>query len=85
MLEQNVCDSCKWTKSDFEKYRAEHPNEDDELTEEYADMVTREISPLTFSAFFPDNYSELHDREKIDWLLSTACGCEFWYEEFENA
>lgn len=87
MLEKGVCDSCKWTKADYEKYIAENPEEleeEDFLREEFADMVTRGISPLTFSEFFPDDYKSLSDKEKVDFLLSTACGCEFWFEEIED-
>ena len=88
MLEEGVCDSCKWTKADYEKYIAENPDEleDEEfLRLEAEDMVANGISPLTFSEFFPDNYEQLSDRGKVNFLLSTACGCEFWFEESENA
>ena len=88
MLEQGVCVQCKWTKADYEKHLAENPEDyledDEELREEYADMAARGISPLTFSEFFPDKYSSLSDMEKVDYLLSTACGCEFWFEEIED-
>ncbi len=47
-------------------------------------MVAKGISPLTFSEFFPDNYKQLSDMEKVNFLLSTACGCEFWFEEIED-
>ncbi len=89
MLEQGVCEQCKWTKADYEKHLAQNPEDyledDEELREEYADMATRGISPLTFSEFFPDNYSSLSDMEKVNYLLSTACGCEYWLEEEEDA
>lgn len=89
MLEQGVCDQCKWTKADYEKHLVENPEdyleEQEDLREEFADMAARGISPLTFSEFFPENYNELSDDEKISFLLSTACGCEFWFEESENA
>ena len=87
MLEEGVCDSCKWTKADYEKYIAENPEEleDEEfLRLEAEDMVAKGISPLTFSEFFPDNYKQLSDMEKVNFLLSTACGCEFWFEETED-
>jgi hypothetical protein len=88
MLEQGVCAQCKWTKADYEKYAAENPEElleeEEFLRLEFADMVEKGVSPLTFSDFFPDNYSELTDMEKINYLLSTACGCEFWFEEVED-
>ena len=88
MLEQGVCDQCKWTKADYEKHLAENPEDylEDEidLREDFADMAARGISPLTFSEFFPDNYSSLSDMEKVRYLLSTVCGCEFWFEEKED-
>ena len=88
MLEQGVCDSCKWSKADYEKYTGENPEdlEDEEfLRLDADDKVARGINPLTYSEFFPDDYKSLSDEEKVDLLLSTACGCEFWFEESENA
>lgn len=84
MLEQHVCDSCRWTKADYEKYYAENPQElEDEpfLKLESEEMVTRGTNPTTFSDFFPENYKDLPDMKKIDLLLDTACGCEFVFEE----
>lgn len=84
MLEQQVCDSCKWTKADYEKYYAENPEDlEDEgfLRLEFEDMVAKGRNPTTFSDFFPENYAELPDMEKINILLDTACGCEFVFEE----
>jgi len=88
MLEQGVCNQCKWTKADYEKHLAENPEyyleEQEDLREEFADMAARGISPMTFSEFFPENYADLPDMQKVDFLLGTACGCEFWFEETED-
>lgn len=87
MLEQGVCNECKWTKAQYLAYTEANPDhlEDEEfLRLEAEDMVAKGISPLTFSEFFPENYNELSDDEKISFLLSTACGCEFWFEEKED-
>lgn len=83
MLEQGVCGQCKWTKAQYLAYMEANP-EDKFLRLEAEDMVAKGISPITFSEFFPENYNELSDKEKISFLLSTACGCEFWFEEIDN-
>lgn len=89
MLEENTCDSCKWTKAQYEAYATENPEEVDEgvdfMEEERKDMVSKGVNPTTFSDFFPENYKSLSDSEKINLLLDTACGCEFGYEEIEDA
>jgi hypothetical protein len=88
MLEEHVCKSCRLTKADYEKYYAKNPHEmeDEEFLKLEAEgMVGRNINPVTFSEFFPENYSDLTDMQKIDLLLDTACGCEFCFEEEENA
>jgi hypothetical protein len=84
MLEEHVCNTCKWTKADYDKYYAENPQEleDEEfLRLEFEDMVANGRNPTTFSDFFPEDYRSLTDMEKIDLLLDTACGCEFYFEE----
>lgn len=83
MLEKHVCGSCRWTKAQYETYMANHPGEEDEefLKLEAEGMVGRNINPTTFSDFFPENYEDLPDMQKIDLLLDTACGCEFVFEE----
>lgn len=84
MLEQHVCNSCKWTKADYDNYLAEHPEEQEDeefLKLEAEGMVSRYINPTTYSYFFPENYQDLSDMQKIDLLLDTACGCEFIFEE----
>lgn len=87
MLEQHVCNSCRWTRADYENYYAKNPHEmeDEEFLKLEAEgMVGRNINPTTFSNFFPENYSDLPDMQKIDLLLDTACGCEFCFEEEED-
>lgn len=87
MLEQHICNQCRWTKQDYDNHMTAFPEEledEDFLREESADMVSKNINPLTFSEFFPETYKELSDMEKIDLLLDTACGCEFYFEETES-
>ena len=74
MFEQWVCNSCKWTEKD---YAALDQSEKDELTEP---DTPEGVNPFTLTDFFPENYSELSDQEKIDLLLDTACGCEYGFE-----
>lgn len=33
--------------------------------------------------FFPSNYDELNDREKITELLCTSCGAEYFFDSEE--
>ena len=33
---------------------------------------------------FPEDFESLPLEEKVDILLSSACGCEFHLEEIEN-
>ncbi len=79
MLEQHVCESCKWTRADYDKYLETHPY-DNEIDESLAqDLLKDDINPYNFSDFWPepDVYAKLSDQEKINKLLDTACGCEF--------
>lgn len=74
ILEENICSMCKQTEAEF-KANAEEQDWDDNLEEG--------INPYTFAEFFPEHaiYKQLSDREKIELLLDTACGCEFGLEE----
>lgn len=36
------------------------------------------------SDIWPDNFTELTDKEQVDFLLSTACGCEFFLSESDE-
>lgn len=77
MLEQWVCDWCKWTEKDYAVL-------DQTEKEQWAEPDTPEgVNPFTLMGFFPENYSELSDKEKIILLLNTACGCEYGFEEKE--
>lgn len=81
MLEKHVCNHCKWTRKQFDEYLADPANEPD------LDMLGVEeenINPYTYTDFFPENYEELTDQEKISLLLNTACGCEFALDEEDN-
>lgn len=77
MLEQHVCSNCKWTRAEYEQYLKSSPweTEDEKLMAE--ECVDDDRNPYSFSDFFPENYRELTEQEKIDLLMQTACGCEF--------
>lgn len=79
MLEQCVCKNCKWTRADYEKWKEENPKEAAEA-EEYFDLEDG-WNPYTYGDMFPDNYDDLSLQEKIDLLMSTACGCEFDFRD----
>lgn len=68
-LNNFVCASCKVKQSEAEKYCEENPME--EFEQEYF-----------IENAFPDNYDSLPTLEKVEWLMSTACGCEFMFTEF---
>lgn len=78
MLEQHVCKSCKMTE---QEYREAHKDEEQDIFGE--ECLEKGWNPFTYSDFFPENYKELPDKEKIDLLLMTACGCEFALDEEE--
>lgn len=73
MLEQHVCKMCKQTQAEFEA------NPEEEWDDDYGEG----INPYTLSEFFPEAeiYNQFSDREKIELLLDTACGCEYGLEE----
>lgn len=70
-LDEFVCTSCKVKKSEAIKYCDENNIEDFER-----EHFIQEA--------FPDNYDDLPTLEKVQWLMSTACGCEFVFEEFDS-
>ena len=80
MLEQHVCDKCKWTREQYLKHGSRE--EFDEFEE--ADYIEQGTNPYTFNDFFPENYAELSDQEKINLLMETACGCEYWLDETDE-
>lgn len=80
MLDQNVCKNCKWTRADYDAWRA---NGDPEIIGE-DELLEDGVNPYTFTDFIPENYDQLSDQQKIDWLLGTACGCEFDFVDRED-
>ena len=70
-LDEFVCTSCKVKRSEAEKYCEENNLEGFER-EQFIENA------------FPDNYDNLPTLEKVEWLMSTACGCEFVFEEFDS-
>lgn len=81
MLQQYTCDSCQWTREEYLEYIERFPNEQDEFSKE---ALAKGYNPNSYTDFFPENYADLPDAEKIALLLSTACGCEFFFEIKEN-
>jgi hypothetical protein len=71
MLDSYVCTSCKVRKSEAENYCQNNPME--EFEQEYF-----------IENAFPDNYDTLPVSDKVDWLMSTCCGAEFAYYEFDS-
>lgn len=71
MLDQFVCNSCKVKQCEAEKYCDENGIEDWERD----DFVENA---------FPNDYDTLPTLEKVNWLMSTDCGCEFMFEEFDS-
>lgn len=80
LLDQNVCKNCKWTRTDYDAWRA---NGDPEIIDE-DELLEDGVNPYTFTDFIPENYNQLSDQEKINWMLGTACGCEFDFVDHED-
>lgn len=80
MLDKHVCGNCKWTREDYATWRAKG---DPEIIDE-DELLEDGINPYTLTDFIPENYSELSEQEKINWLMSTACGCEFDFIDNED-
>lgn len=68
ILDQSVCNHCKMTEKEYDQFILEQEYEVEE--EFYPD----DLRPETY-----DSWSLL---EKVEWLMGTACGCEFdFYDE----
>lgn len=69
-LNDHVCSLCEQTEDEYRKATLE-------VDAEYEDDSNH---------FKPDNFSEFSYKEKIYWLLSTSCGCEFdFYDEAKGS
>ena len=83
MLDLFVCSGCKQTKSQIQQHvidnwpelRQQHAVEDEQGQMQYPEM--EEVIDIESHSCVPDNYNELPIDEKVGWLLSTSCGCEF--------
>lgn len=71
MLDRFVCNTCKVKQHEVGKYCDENAIEDFEREEFIEEAL-------------PDDYDTLPTIEKVNWLMSTACGCEFTFEEFDS-
>ena len=77
LLDQCVCSSCKMTKLEYTNHEGEYIV--DENLEE-------DINPFTFTDFKPETYDSWSLLEKVEWLMGTACGCEFdFYDEADGS
>ncbi|WNO47191.1 hypothetical protein [Vibrio phage vB_VibM_10AMN] len=70
-LDEFVCTSCKVKRSEASNYCNENNIEGFER-EQFIEEA------------FPDNYDSLPTLDKVKWLMSTDCGCEFMFEEFDS-
>jgi len=76
LLDQCVCSSCKMTKLEYTSHEGEY-----EVDENYEE----DINPFTFQDFKPETYDQWSTLEKVEWLMGTACGCEFnFYDEADR-
>lgn len=79
-LDRGVCKSCKITKEEFEKLG------DWENDETYTELLDSDTNPYTYAKFLPETFDSFGLIEKIEWLLNTACGCEYGFEKnFANS
>jgi hypothetical protein len=77
LLDQCVCSSCKMTKQEYISHEGEYEVDED---------LEEDVNPFTFTEFKPETYDQWSMQEKIDWLLGTACGCEYdFYDEGEGS
>lgn len=72
-LADYICSSCTMTKSDIEKYVAEN-------------RINVEEAEYMLEDAFPEDeiFNNLPLEERIEWLLSTSCGCEFAFYKFDS-
>lgn len=76
LLDQCVCSSCKMSKQEYIKHEGTYIVDED---------IEEDINPFTFTDFKPETYDSWSLLEKVEWLMGTACGCEFdFYEESNN-
>lgn len=69
MLESHVCGMCKQTEAQYKQATLTVDAEYNEYRDD----------------FKPETYNQYSPIEKIHWLLSTPCGCEFdFYDEEEG-
>ena len=77
ILDQCVCSGCKMTKQEYLAHEGEYTVDED---------IEDDTNPYTMDDFKPETYDSWSALEKVEWLLSTACGCEFdFYDEDERS
>lgn len=80
VLESHVCTYCMLTKEELIESAKAQSEEDKEAWG--SEQEVNEITEYEFA--FPDDYCEMTEEEKVDALMSTCCGAEFFYETFTN-
>jgi hypothetical protein len=77
LLDQCVCSSCKMTKQEYISHEGEY-----EVDEDWAE----DVNPFTLQDFKSETYDQWSTLEKVEWLMGTACGCEFdFYSEDDGS
>jgi hypothetical protein len=76
LLNQCVCAKCKMTMLEYTNHEGKY-TVDENLQED--------INPFTSTEFKPETYDSWSLLEKVEWLMGTACGCEFdFYDDEES-
>ena len=76
ILDQCVCQGCQMTEQDY-LHTIEFSSEPD---------PEDGINPYTMDEFKPETFNQWSALEKVEWLLGTSCGCEFYfYNEMDGS
>jgi hypothetical protein len=77
LLDQCVCSCCKMTKQEYTNHEGQYEVDED---------LGGDVNPFTFQDFKPETYDQWSTLEKVEWLMGTACGCEFdFYDEADGS
>ena len=72
LLDQSVCNHCKMTEKEYQQFILEQEYEVEEA--------------LYPGDLLPETYNQWSLLEKVEWLMGTACGCEFdFYNEMDGS
>lgn len=79
VLENHICKSCFMSEKEFLSDLEEN------LENGNIDLQEYEESVEYFEPHCPDNYDSLSVIDKIDWMLGTPCGIEYYFEEIKES